>query len=71
MNSCFCCDTRIRSSSDDVPRDSILLMLASEQIKKIETQYQKFVSGELNCTPQEGAAIVNNYNSRRKIEQIL
>jgi hypothetical protein len=46
-------------------------MLASEQIKKIETQYQKFVSGELNCTPQEGAAIVNNYNSRRKIEQIL
>jgi hypothetical protein len=46
-------------------------MLTSEQIKKIETQYKKYVSGELNCTPQEGATIVNNYNSRRKIEQIL
>lgn len=71
MNCCFCCDTRVRSSSDDGPRNSILLMLTSEQIKKIETQYKKYVSGELKCTPQEGATIVNNYNSRRKIEQIL
>jgi len=54
-----------------VSRNSALFILVSEQIKKIETQYKKYVSGELDCTPQEGAMIINNYNSRRKLERML
>lgn len=68
---CFCRDTRVQDSGDHVPRNSALFILVSEQIKKIETQYKKYVSGELDCTPQEGAMIINNYNSRRKLERML
>lgn len=71
MNSCMCCDARTRTSSDDVNRNSVLLVVVDEQIKKIESQYRKYVSGELNCTPKQGAIIINNYNSRRKIEKLL
>lgn len=71
MRGCFCCDTRVRDSGDNMSRNSALFMLVSEQIKKIETQYKKYVSGELDCTPQEGAMIINNYNSRRKLERML
>lgn len=68
---CFCRDTRVQESGDHVPRNSERFMLVSAQIKKIETQYKKYVSGELDCTPQEGAMIINNYNSRRKLERML
>ena len=71
MNTCLCCDNDIRRSCEDVVRTSIMNMVASEQIKKIENQYQKYVSGELKCTPREGATIINNYNSRRKIGSLL
>ena len=71
MMCCFCRDTRVQDSGDHVTRNSTLFMLVSEQIKKIETQYKKYVSGELDCTPQEGAMIINNYNSRRKLERML
>lgn len=67
-----CCVIKERSSIDESDRNSILLVFTKEQVKsKIETQYKKFVSGELKCTPQEGAVIVNNYNSRRKICGLL
>jgi len=71
MMCCFCRDTRVRDSGDNVSRNSERFILVSEQIKKIETQYKKYVSGELDCTPQEGAMIINNYNSRRKLERML
>tara|TARA_Y100000992_G_C20919916_1_gene329420 strand:- start:153 stop:368 length:216 start_codon:yes stop_codon:yes gene_type:complete len=71
MNCCFCRDAAVQRSSHGGLGNSTLLMLTSEQIKKIETQYNKYVSGELDCTPQEGATIVNNYNSRRKIERLI
>ena len=71
MRGCFCRDTRVQDSGDHVSRNSELFMLVSEQIKKIETQYKKYVSGELDCTPREGAMIINNYNSRRKLERML
>ena len=71
MNLCQCCDTQVRESHDETPRKGVLVMFASEQIKLIEQRYKKYVSGELECTRQEGAIIINNYNSRRKIQQIL
>ena len=71
MNLCQCCDTQLRVSFDENIRKSILAITVSEQIKLIEQQYKKYVSGELVCSRQEGAIIINNYNSRRKIQQIL
>ena len=72
MNFCTCYDTKQNYSIDEPRRNSILLLFTKEQVKsKIETQYKKYVSGELKCTPQEGAIIINNYNSRRKIYKLL
>ena len=71
MNLCQCCDIQVRESLDDTPRNGDRVMFISEQIKLIEQRYKKYVSGELECTRQEGAIIINNYNSRRKIHQIL
>jgi hypothetical protein len=72
MNFCFCHDTTTRTSRDDGHRNSILLLPTKEQVKnKIETQYQKYVSGELKCTTKQAAVITNNYNSRRKIDNLL
>ena len=51
---CFCRDTRVRDSGDNVSRNSALFILVSEQIKKVETQYKKYVSGELDCTHTRG-----------------
>tara|TARA_Y100000389_G_scaffold204838_1_gene260061 strand:- start:6173 stop:6412 length:240 start_codon:yes stop_codon:yes gene_type:complete len=79
MQFCQCCDTRTRSSSDDANyRLVIAAAITPEnarkidvQINKIEVEYKKYVSGELECTPKEGAIIINNYNSRRKIKKLL
>tara|TARA_Y100000389_G_C17440832_1_gene508454 strand:+ start:966 stop:1181 length:216 start_codon:yes stop_codon:yes gene_type:complete len=71
MNLCQCCDTQLRESFDETLRKDVLVMFVSEEIKLIEQRYIKYVSGELECSRQEGAIIINNYNSREKIQQIL
>lgn len=72
MKFCKCCDTKENYSVDQPPRNSILFVFTKEQIKsKIETQYERYLSGELKCTPREGEIIKNNYNSRRKIDRLL
>lgn len=78
MNFCHCCETRTRSSSDDTNYQIVVSAITPEkarkievQINKIEVEYKKYVSGELECTPKEGAIIINNYNSRKKIGMIL
>lgn len=66
MKFCVCCELIKYRSSDDEPPAT------KEQVKsKIETQYKKYVSGELECTPKESEIIKNNYKSWRKIEQLL
>ena len=37
------------------------------KINEIEAKYKLYVNGTLKCTPKEGAIIINNYNSRKKI----
>lgn len=78
MRFCQCCDTRARSSSDDARYQVVVAAITLEnarkidvQINEIEVEYKKYVSGELECTPKEGAIIINNYNSRRKIKKLL
>ena len=75
---CHCCETRARSSSDDTSYQAVVTAITPEnarkidvQINEIEVEYKKYVSGELECTPKEGAIIINNYNSRRKIKKLL
>jgi len=71
MNLCQCCDIQVRESLNETPRNGEHVMFVSEQIKLIEQRYKKYVSGELECTRQEGAIIINTYNSRRKIQKLL
>ena len=63
-----CCavkeDVTIRSSNEfNIPRYSN----GNNLMIDIERKYQSYVNGSIKCTPQEGAIIINNYNSRRKI----
>ena len=61
----ICCNMNKHDSTTD---DAT----TKEQVKnKIETQYKKYVSGELSCTPKESEVIKNNYKSWRKIERLL
>lgn len=72
MKICACFETATRSSCDDGHRNSILLLPTKEQVKnKLQSQYKKYVSGELQCTAKQGAAIKNNYKSWRKIDRLL
>ena len=61
-------DPAIRPSNDlNVARHSNNVNLINE----IEAKYKLYVNGTLKCTPQEGAIIINNYNSRRKLYNIF
>lgn len=77
MNKCItfqCCmvedDAAIFSSNDlNVERHSN--NANANLINEIEAKYKLYVNGTLKCTPQEGAIIINNYNSRRKLYNIF
>ena len=61
-------DAASRSSNDlNVARHSNNANLINE----IEAKYKLYVNGTLKCTPKEGAIIINNYNSRRKLYNIF
>ena len=71
MNKCIafqCCvvhdDITFRSSNElNGMRHSNSVNLINE----IEAKYNLYINGSLKCTPQEGAIIINNYNSRKKL----
>ncbi len=73
MNKCIafqCCmvddDVVFRSSNElNIARHSNTN--ANNLINEIEAKYNLYVNGGLKCTRQEGAIIINNYNSRRKL----
>lgn len=69
-----CCmvddDAVFRSSNElNISRHSNINK--SNLINEIEAKYNLYVNGSLKCTPQEGAIIINNYNSRRKLYNVL
>ncbi len=67
-----CCvvkeDVTISSSNDlNVP----IYSNENNLMIDIERKYQSYVNGAIKCTPQEGAIIINNYNSRRKLYNVF
>jgi len=68
MDRSFVCSNFISISCNN---DSQNNKIISDEIKKIEDLYKKYISGDFKCTRQEGAIIINNYNSRRKIGSLL
>ena len=71
MNKCMtfdCCNVKddipVRSSND---LNIVRYSNNSNLINDIEKNYKSYVNGAIKCTPQEGAIIINNYNSRRKL----
>ena len=64
---CMVVDAAKLSSSNEFSIANHSTNNLTNLINEIESKYNLYVNGGLKCTPQEGAIIINNYNSRRKL----
>ncbi len=57
----------VRNPSEQTKTTRTISIDLNAKINEIEAKYNLYVNGTLKCTPKEGAIIINNYNSRKKI----